>query len=93
MQTTDNVFSTFFSRDQSVIVNAAEVTQATGSYINLNSHEYDLLRYCRLSFSRYFTENCANVLDTMMLTLFFFKPNFPVGKLIGDIIGDVLDKY
>ena len=28
-----------------------------------------------------------------MLTLFFFKPIFPVGKFIGDIIGDLLDKY
>ena len=55
--------------------------------MNLNSHEYDLL-----SFSRYFTENCANILDTMMLTLFFFKPIFPVGKLIEDIVGDLLGK-
>ena len=78
MQTTNNVFSTFCSRDQSV---------------HLNYNEYDLLRYCRLSVSRYFTENCANVLDTMMLTLFFFKPILPVGKLIGDIIGDLLGKY
>ena len=26
----------------------------------------------------------------MMLTLFYFKPFFPVGKLIGDIIEDLL---
>ena len=92
MRTTNNVFSTFCSRDQSVIGNSAEVTQATGSYKS-DSYEYDLLRYCRLSFSRYFTENCANVLDTMMLTLFFYKLIFPVGKLIGDIIGDLLGKH
>ena len=61
--------------------------------MNLNSHEYDLLCYCRLSFSRYFTDNCANILDTMMSTLFFFKPIFPVGKLIEDIIGDLLGKH
>ena len=60
--------------------------------INLNSYEYDLLSYCRLSFSRYFTENCVNFLDTMMLTLFYFKPIFPVGKLMGDIIEDLLGK-
>ena len=89
MQTTNKYFPTFYSRDQSVIGNSAEVfTQA----MNLNSHEYDLLCDCRLSFSRYLTENCANILDTMMLTLFFFKPIFPVGKLIEDIIGDLLGK-
>ena len=92
MQTTNNVFSTFCSRDQSVIGNSAEVTQATGSYKS-DSHEYDLLRYCRLSFSRYFTENYAIFLDTMMLTLFFFKLILPVGKLTRDIIGDLLGKY
>ena len=58
--------------------------------MNLNSHEYDLLRYCRMPFNRYFTENCANFL---MLTLFFFKPILVVGKLIGDIIGGLLGKY
>ena len=90
MQTTNNVLSTFCSRDQSVIgtCNSAEVTQATP--MNLNSHEYDLLRYCRMSFNRYLTENCANFL---ILTLFFFKPILSVGKLIGDIIGDLLGKY
>ena len=92
MQTTKNYFSTVCSRDQSVIGNSAEVTQATGSYES-QSHEYDLLRYCRLPFSRYFTENCASILDTMMLTLFFFKSIFPVGKLIEDIIGDLLGKH
>ena len=58
--------------------------------MNLNSHEYDLLRYCRMSFNRYFTENCATFL---MLTLFSFKPILSVEKLIGDIIGDLLGKY
>ena len=60
--------------------------------MNLNSHEYehDLLRYCRMSFNRYFTENCANFL---MLTLFFLKPILSVGKLIEDIIGDLLGKF
>ena len=61
--------------------------------MNLNSNEYDLFRYCRLSFSRYFTENYAIFLDTMMLTLFFFKLILPVGKLTRDIIGDLLGKY
>ena len=57
------------------------------------SHEYDLLRYCRLSLIRNFTENSAHFLDTMMLTLFFFKPILPVGTLIEVIIGDLLGKY
>ena len=61
--------------------------------MSLNSHVYDLLRYCRLSFSRWLTENCANILDTIMLMLFFFKPTFPVGKLIEDITGDLLGKH
>ena len=91
MQTTNNVLSTFCSRDQSVIgtCNSAEVTQATGSYES-EFHEYDLLRYCHMSFNRYFTESCANFL---ILTLFFFKPILSVGRLIGDIIGDLLGKY
>ena len=90
METTKNVLFTFCSRDQSVIgtCNSAEVTQLWVP-MNLYSHEYDLLRYCRMSFNRRFTENCANFL---MLTLFFFKPILSVGKLIGDIIGDLLGK-
>ena len=91
MQTTKNVFGTLCNRDQAVISNSAEVTKLRVP-INLNSYENDLLRYCRLSFSRYFTENCVNFLDTMMLTLFYFKPIFPVGKLIGDITEDPLGK-
>ena len=89
MQTNNNYLSAFWSRNQSVIGNSAEETQATVP-MNLNS---DLLRYYRLSFSRYFTENCASILNTMMLTLFFFKPIFPVGKLIEAIIGDLLGKH
>ena len=59
--------------------------------MNLNSHEYDdLLRYCRMTFNRYFRENSANFL---MLTLVFFKPILSVGKLIGYIIGYLLGKY
>ena len=94
MQTTNNVFCTFCNRDQPVISYSAEVRikQKLRDPINLNSYEYDLLSYCRLSFSRYFTENCVNFLNTMMLTLFYFKPIFPVGKLIGDIIEDLLGK-
>ena len=56
--------------------------------MSLNSYEYDLLRYCRLSFSRYFTENRANIyiFGHNDVNVIFFKPIFPVRKLIEDII-------
>ena len=77
MQTTKNYFPTFCSRDQSVIGNSAEVTQATVSY----ESQFPWIRFAE------------NILDTMMLTLFFFKPIFLVGKLIEDIIGGLLGKH
>lgn len=51
---------------------------------------YFVIVVCHLA--GYFTENCVNYLDAMMLTLFFFKLIFPVAQLIGDIIEDLLGK-